>query len=107
MAKTKKGRPFTVKNKRDKFSLSLTLAEGCMDKLFKRYGTKQNATAIREAILDGEIENDKDEAMDFMIKVGKAKISMKKNGDITISGGKINVKGSGAVAIKGSKITQN
>ncbi len=44
---------------------------------------------------------------EITIKVGKAKISMKKNGDITISGGKINVKGSGAVAIKGSKITQN
>lgn len=44
---------------------------------------------------------------DITLKVGKAKIVMKKNGDITISGGKINVKGSGAVAIKGSKITQN
>ncbi|NRA76852.1 MAG: hypothetical protein HRU18_01480 [Pseudoalteromonas sp.] len=46
----KKGRPFSVQNKREKFSLSLTLAEGAMDKLFERYGTEQNATAIREGI---------------------------------------------------------
>jgi len=44
---------------------------------------------------------------EITIKVGSAKISMKKNGDISISGGKINVKGSGAVSIKGSKIGQN
>ncbi len=41
------------------------------------------------------------------IKVGKAKISMKKNGDITIEGNKINVKGSSNVVIKGSKVLQN
>ena len=44
---------------------------------------------------------------EITLKVGSAKISMKKNGDIVISGGKINIKGSGAVGIKGSKITQN
>jgi type VI secretion system secreted protein VgrG len=44
---------------------------------------------------------------EITLKVGSAKISMKKNGDIVISGGKLNIKGSGAVGIKGSKITQN
>lgn len=41
------------------------------------------------------------------IKCGKASITLKKNGDIEISGNKINVKGSGDVKIKGSKIAQN
>lgn len=41
------------------------------------------------------------------IKVGKAQITMKKNGDISISGGKINVKGSGKVVVKGSQIAEN
>ena len=41
------------------------------------------------------------------IKVGKASIIMKKNGDIEIKGGKINIKGSGDVVIKGSKIGEN
>lgn len=48
--KIKKGRPFAVKNSREKFSLTLTLAEGAMAKLFKKYGTTQNATAIRECV---------------------------------------------------------
>ncbi|TQV76392.1 type VI secretion system tip protein VgrG [Aliikangiella marina] len=41
------------------------------------------------------------------LKTGSAKIVMKKNGDITISGKNINVKGSGNVVLKGSKVTQN
>lgn len=41
------------------------------------------------------------------LRTGSASIVMKKNGDITISGGTINVKGSGNVVIKGSKITNN
>ncbi len=41
------------------------------------------------------------------LKTGSAKIVMKKNGDITISGKNINVKGSGNVVIKGSKVSAN
>ena len=41
------------------------------------------------------------------IKVGKASLVMKKNGDITLNGKKITIKGSGDVVIKGSKIAQN
>ncbi len=41
------------------------------------------------------------------IKCGKASITMKKNGDITIEGKKINIKGSGNVVIKGKKVLQN
>jgi type VI secretion system secreted protein VgrG len=40
-------------------------------------------------------------------KTGKAKIIMKKNGDITIEGKKITIKGSGDIVMKGKKILQN
>jgi type VI secretion system secreted protein VgrG len=43
----------------------------------------------------------------IVLKTGKAEITMKKNGDITIKGKKINVKGSGDVIVKGSKIKEN
>ena len=48
---------------------------------------------------------DADDQITF--KTGKAQISMKKNGDITISGKNIRIKGSGNVVIKGKKILQN
>lgn len=48
--KKKKGRPFAVKNDREKLSLTLTLAEGCMEALYKRYDTTQNSTAIRKGL---------------------------------------------------------
>jgi type VI secretion system secreted protein VgrG len=41
------------------------------------------------------------------IKVGRAELVMKKNGDITLKGKKINVKGSGDVIVKGSKVAMN
>ncbi len=41
------------------------------------------------------------------LQTGGAKIVMKKNGDITISGKNINLKGSGNVVLKGSKVTSN
>jgi type VI secretion system secreted protein VgrG len=41
------------------------------------------------------------------IKTGSAELVMKKNGDITISGGTISIKGSGDVTIKGSSIKEN
>lgn len=41
------------------------------------------------------------------LQTGAAKIVMKSNGDITISGKNINVKGSGNVVVKGSKVTMN
>lgn len=46
-------------------------------------------------------------ADELTIKVGKATINMKKNGDITINGKKITMKGSGNVMIKGKKILEN
>jgi type VI secretion system secreted protein VgrG len=41
------------------------------------------------------------------LQAGSAKIILKKNGDIIISGNKIQIKGSGDVAIKGSKVSTN
>ncbi len=41
------------------------------------------------------------------LQTGSAKIVMKSNGDITISGANINIKGSGNVVIKGSKVLTN
>ena len=61
--------------------------------------SKEYALSAKKIMLSADDE--------ILIKVGSAKISMKKNGDITISGGKINVKGSGAITLKGSKINQN
>lgn len=44
---------------------------------------------------------------ELTIKVGKAFINMKKNGDITIKGKTITIKGSGNVVLKGKKILEN
>jgi type VI secretion system secreted protein VgrG len=44
---------------------------------------------------------------ELLLVSGSAKILLKKNGDIEISGGKINIKGSGNVVVKGSKIAEN
>ena len=44
---------------------------------------------------------------EIIIKTGSAKIVMKSNGDITLSGNTINIKGSGDVVIKGSKVISN
>jgi type VI secretion system secreted protein VgrG len=41
------------------------------------------------------------------IKCGKASITLKKNGDISISGKKINIKGSGDIIMKAKKILEN
>ena len=41
------------------------------------------------------------------LKTGKASITMKSNGDITLSGNNINIKGSGNITIKGSKVSTN
>ncbi|MEY4580510.1 MAG: hypothetical protein RL701_5213 [Pseudomonadota bacterium] len=44
---------------------------------------------------------------ELTLRVGKATITLKKNGDINISGGKITLNGSGNVAVKGSNIAEN
>jgi type VI secretion system secreted protein VgrG len=46
-------------------------------------------------------------ADEIILQTGKATISMKKSGDITISGNKIAIKGTGAVTVNGSKVSVN
>jgi type VI secretion system secreted protein VgrG len=65
-----------------------------LENVTKEYGL--NAKAIT---MDAEDE--------IIIKTGSAKIVMKSNGDITLSGKTINIKGSGDVVIKGSKVITN
>ncbi|MBA3697950.1 MAG: type VI secretion system tip protein VgrG [Planctomycetes bacterium] len=60
----------------------------------KDYGAK-----AKKIMLEAEDE--------LTIKVGKATLVMKKNGDITMNGKKITIKGDGDVVVKGSKIAQN
>jgi len=61
---------------------------------------------------DYSVKGDKNGIIDITeqltIKVGKATITMKKNGDITINGKNINVKGSGNIVMKkATKILEN
>jgi type VI secretion system secreted protein VgrG len=60
---------------------------------------------------DYSVKGDKNGIIDIKdqltIKVGKASITMKKNGDITISGKTINIKGSGNIVMKAKKILEN
>ena len=44
---------------------------------------------------------------ELTIKVGKASITLKKNGDITIQGKNISTKGSGNIVMKAKKILEN
>lgn len=44
---------------------------------------------------------------EITIKVGKAAINMKKNGDIRINGNKIYAKGTGNVTVRGTKVLEN
>ncbi len=64
------------------------------EKVTKDYGLKAKTITM---------EADKQ----ITLKTGSAKIVMKSNGDITISGKNINVKGSGKVILKGSKVSAN
>ena len=70
-------------------------------------GKKMNVKAGDDIGITGDkkgVINIKDE---LTIKCGKAVISMKSNGDITINGNKISVKGDGEITVKGSKIGLN
>ena len=61
--------------------------------------TKDYSVKAKTITLEAEKE--------ITFKTGSAKIIMKSNGDINISGKNINVKGSGNVVLKGSKVVAN
>ena len=70
-------------------------------------GKKMSLSAGDDFSVSGKKKGVIDIADQLTIKVGKATITMKKNGDISLQGAKINIKGSGDVAIKGAKILEN
>ncbi len=70
-------------------------------------GKKMSLAAGDNFALQGKKKGVLNIADELTIKCGKAVITMKKNGDITINGKMITIKGSGDVVIKGKKILQN
>lgn len=70
-------------------------------------GKKMSLSAGDDFAVSGKKKGVIDIKDQLTIKVGKASITLKKNGDITIKGNNINMKGSGNVVIKGKKIMEN
>jgi type VI secretion system secreted protein VgrG len=70
-------------------------------------GKKMNFKAGDDFGIKGDKNGVIEIADQLTIKVGKASITLKKNGDITIDGKTINVKGSGNIVMKAQKILEN
>ncbi len=70
-------------------------------------GKKMSLSAGDDFAIAGEKKGIIDIKDQLVIKCGKASITLKKNGEISIQGNKIQIKGSGDVVIKGSKILEN
>jgi type VI secretion system secreted protein VgrG len=70
-------------------------------------GKKMSLSAGDDFSVSGKKKGVIDIADQLTLKVGKATITLKKNGDISLQGAKINIKGSGDITIKGSKILEN
>ncbi len=70
-------------------------------------GKKMSFTAGDDFSVKGGKKGLIDIADELTLKCGKASITLKKSGDITIKGKTINIKGSGNVVIKGKKILEN
>lgn len=87
---------------------------GASENVTLEAGGTQSQTAkkwVVEIKEDSSIKGGKKGVMEFedefQIKCGSASLSLKKNGDISITGGKITIKGSGDVVVKGSKVGNN
>lgn len=83
-------------------SMTISIAKDLTEKVS---GVYQETVTKDYALKASKISLTADKSIE--IKTGSAKILMKSNGDITISGKNINVKGSGNVVLKGSKVTSN
>lgn len=70
-------------------------------------GKKMSLSAGDDFSVKGKKKGVIDIKDQLVIQCGKASITMKKNGDISINGKKIQIKGTGDVIIKGSKILMN
>jgi len=92
------------KSRSENIGESLTISVG-KDTTFK-VGGKQSVSVTKESSHKAKkIQLSADD--EITIVTGKASITMKKSGDITIQGKKITVKGSGDVVVKGSKVALN
>ncbi|MBL0699538.1 MAG: type VI secretion system tip protein VgrG [Desulfosarcina sp.] len=70
-------------------------------------GKKMSLSAGDDLGISGEKKGVIEIKDQLTIKVGKASITLKKNGDITIKGKDINTKGSGNIVMKAKKILEN
>jgi type VI secretion system secreted protein VgrG len=70
-------------------------------------GEKLRMTADKDFSLAAKQKGLVDAGDKLVLSCGKASITLKKNGDIQISGNKIEVKGRGDVKIKGQKVANN
>jgi type VI secretion system secreted protein VgrG len=70
-------------------------------------GKKMSLMAGDDIAIIGEKKGVIELKDELTIKIGKASISFKKSGDISIKGKKINLKGSGNITLKGKKILGN
>ncbi|MEM7158422.1 MAG: type VI secretion system tip protein TssI/VgrG [Myxococcota bacterium] len=70
-------------------------------------GKKMNIEAGDNMVIVCKKKATVNAADQLTVQVGKAKMVLKKNGDITVEGKKVNIKGSGPVTIKGSKVSIN
>jgi type VI secretion system secreted protein VgrG len=70
-------------------------------------GKKMSLSAGDDFSISGKKKGVIDIKDQLTIKVGKASITLKKNGDIFIKGKKINTKGSGNIVMKAKKILEN
>jgi type VI secretion system secreted protein VgrG len=77
------------------------------DNITESAGKKISLTAGDDYTVIGKKNGVIDIKDQLTIKCGKASITLKKNGDISIKGKLINVKGTGNVVIKGKKILEN
>ncbi|VAW85131.1 VgrG protein [hydrothermal vent metagenome] len=88
-------------------SAGKNISESAGDDVSVSAGKKMALTAGDDFAISGAKKGVIEIADELTIKVGKAIILMKKNGDITINGKKINVKASDDIVMKGKKILQN
>lgn len=70
-------------------------------------GKKMNITADDNMVIVCKKKATINASDQLTVHVGKAKIVLKKNGDIAVEGKKLNIKGSGPITIKGSKVAIN
>jgi type VI secretion system secreted protein VgrG len=83
------------------------ISESAAKDVSVKSGKKMSLSAGDDFAIAGEKKGVIDIKDQLVIKCGKASITLKKNGDISIQGNKIQIKGSGDVIIKGQKILEN